>query len=192
MDKVWEINKNNGTFLHLHAPYSDSMNNYLSKKKVVNFFVKRDPRDTIVSLLNHYKHINFNDKSIEMISSDDERLLVMIRKQLRKTTLQFMGWQTSPMCCVLDFKKLMGAHGGAATHAEAMDEMRKITRELKLKRSNKTLEKIYTESFGCGWSFFKGKVGSWKDYFNEEHKAAVKEEIGDLLIKLGYEQDYNW
>ena len=38
----------------------------------------------------------------------------------------------------------------------------------------------------------KGKRGDWQNHFNDKHKAVFKEKYGDLLIKLGYEKDYNW
>src|SRR5581483_9665851 len=98
----------------------------------------------------------------------------------------------SPTACVLDFAKLMGAHGGAATDSDALGEMRKIASALHLDISDATLQAAYVASFGHGWSFFRGKVGTWKEVFKEEHKIAVKEEIGDLLIELGYEKDLHW
>jgi hypothetical protein len=42
------------------------------------------------------------------------------------------------------------------------------------------------------WTFRKGKIGSWKEEFNEEIKEDFKRIAGDLLIELGYEKDYNW
>jgi len=103
-----------------------------------------------------------------------------------------MNWLSSPVCCVLDFNKLMGEHGGACTNADAMKEMKKIAKALQLNVSEAYLKTVYQKSFGVGWSFFKGKVGVWREYFNDEHKVAVKEEIGDLLIQLGYEKDLDW
>lgn len=192
MEQVWSINEKNKTFLHLHAPYSPAMERYLLDKQCINFFIKRDPRDRIVSLLNHYRYIRLNDPSLESVSSDEERLLLMIRKGLRRSTLHFMGWITSPASVVLDFSKLMGSHGGFASQEDALGEMRKIAQALQICLSDEALEKIYRDSFGQGWNFFKGKVNVWKDYFKEEHKQAAKEEIGDLLIELGYEKDLNW
>lgn len=192
MEKVWSIKEKQKCFLHLHAPYSPSMEQYLLDKNCISFFVKRDPRDRIVSLLNHYRYIKLNDRSLESIPTDEERLLLMIRKDLRKSTLDYLGWLNSPVSVVLDFSKLMGFHGGAATDEDALSEMRKIAQALHITTTDKALEKIYRDSFGTGWNFFKGKVNTWKEYFNEEHKLAVKEEIGDLLIQLGYEKDFNW
>jgi hypothetical protein len=40
--------------------------------------------------------------------------------------------------------------------------------------------------------FRKGIAGDWKNHFNQQHIDYFKEQYGDLLIKLGYEQDKNW
>jgi hypothetical protein len=38
----------------------------------------------------------------------------------------------------------------------------------------------------------KGQAGDWVNYFTEGHKDEFKRRYGDLLIKTGYETDYNW
>lgn len=192
MDLVWQECENKNAFLHLHPPYSITLERYLAEKGAITFFVGRDPRDQIISLLNHYKNIDFIDKHVEKISSDEERLLFMIQHRMRHFTLSFKDWTKSPLCCVLDFSKLMGSHGGAATDADAIGELRKIANALQQDLSDESLEQIYQKYFGHGWSFFKGKVGAWKDYFTEPLKDATKKAVGDLLIELGYEKDYNW
>ena len=192
LDKIWKINEEKGTFFHLHAPYTPVLESYLLEKRCINFFVKRDPRDQIVSLLNHYRCIDLNDSRLQFIKSDEERLFLMIQRDLKAYVLHFMGWHTSSASCVLDFGKLMGSHGGVATDLDALGEMRKIASALKIDRSDADLIAIYRSCFGHGWNFFKGKVNVWKDYFNEAHKCAAKEAIGDLLIELGYEKDLNW
>ncbi len=41
-------------------------------------------------------------------------------------------------------------------------------------------------------TFRQGKSGSWREYFTEEHKRLFKDIAGDILIQLGYENDYDW
>lgn len=42
-------------------------------------------------------------------------------------------------------------------------------------------------------SFFrKGVAGDWRNVFTEEDKRIFKETAGDLLIRLGYEEDEDW
>lgn len=38
----------------------------------------------------------------------------------------------------------------------------------------------------------KGIAGDWKNVFTEEDKRVFKEAAGGLLIRLGYEKDYDW
>ena len=40
--------------------------------------------------------------------------------------------------------------------------------------------------------FRKGIVGDYKNYFTDLHRAICKLYIGEDLIRLGYEKDYNW
>jgi hypothetical protein len=41
-------------------------------------------------------------------------------------------------------------------------------------------------------TFRSGKTGEWKKHFTEEHKKLFKDVAGDLLIRLGYEKNYDW
>jgi hypothetical protein len=38
----------------------------------------------------------------------------------------------------------------------------------------------------------KGTPGDWRNYFNEQHKQYFKEHYNDLLVRLGYENGYDW
>ncbi|MFH0882570.1 MAG: sulfotransferase domain-containing protein [bacterium] len=55
------------------------------------------------------------------------------------------------------------------------------------------LRQQFVDEFKPNGDFFrKGIVGDWQNYWNEEHKAIFKEKVGDVLIRLGYENDSNW
>jgi len=41
-------------------------------------------------------------------------------------------------------------------------------------------------------TFRSGKTGEWKKHFTGEHKKIFKECAGDLLIRLGYEENNDW
>jgi hypothetical protein len=42
-------------------------------------------------------------------------------------------------------------------------------------------------------SFFrKGVAGDWRNAFTEEDSKVFEDEAGELLIRLGYEKDYDW
>ncbi len=158
MDFIWDTAQTSTTYLHMHPPYSSAMENYLRSKKTISFFVERDPRDRIVSLLNHNKNIQLLDPNIMQFDTDQKKLLYMAKGKIRKQMLSFLGWRKSPLCCVLDFNKLMGAHGGTCTNQDALGEMRKIAAALEIEPSNEYLMEVYCKCFGHGRAFFKGKV----------------------------------
>ena len=41
-------------------------------------------------------------------------------------------------------------------------------------------------------TFRSGKTGEWKKYFKDEHRQVFKQVAGDLLVRLGYESNYDW
>jgi hypothetical protein len=42
-------------------------------------------------------------------------------------------------------------------------------------------------------SFFrKGVAGDWRSVFTEKDRRVFKEEAGQLLVRLGYENDDSW
>jgi hypothetical protein len=50
-----------------------------------------------------------------------------------------------------------------------------------------------TQGEEASTSFYrKGIAGDWKNHFSEEDKRVFKEEAGELLIRLGYEDDLDW
>jgi hypothetical protein len=41
-------------------------------------------------------------------------------------------------------------------------------------------------------TFRSGKTSEWKKYFTDEHKKIFKDVAGDLLVRLGYEENNEW
>ena len=41
-------------------------------------------------------------------------------------------------------------------------------------------------------TFRKGKPGNWREHFTQANKTHFKELTGDLLIRLGYEENNLW
>jgi hypothetical protein len=38
----------------------------------------------------------------------------------------------------------------------------------------------------------KGAVGEWKEYFTDTQKRWFKEEAGEVLVRAGYEEGFDW
>ena len=105
---------------------------------------------------------------------------------------RFLPWLDSPVCCPLRFEALVGPRGGACSEEEHLAELRKITHALQIDISDEKLLEIFDEASAEKINLVKGKAGTWKEYFNEDHKDIFKDKFGDLLFKLRYENDDSW
>lgn len=190
-------------FLVTHAPFSVEMENTCKERHCVVFFLIRDPRDWVISVIKHpaisgidiygaplgdtyFQSLDINQKITHIIKGTQWYYSCL------EVYNKFIGWKDSPVCCPLRFEALLGANGGHLEE-EQLAELRKIPQALHLDSiSDQDLLEAFQNSFGKGIVFVKGKAGSWKEYFTEEHKDLFKSLLGDLLIDLGYESDYNW
>lgn len=193
----------NDDFLVTHAPFSPEMEAALKERKAVVFFLIRDPRDWVISVI---KHPPISGVDLYGGPIGDQFFLSLDMDQKIHHVIQgtqqyysapevfdkFLPWMNSPVCCTLRFEALLGPRGGSYTEQEQIKELRKIANALHLDISDEQLLEAFEASFGKGVVFSKGKAGTWRDYFNEEHKDHFKESFGDILIELGYEEDNNW
>jgi hypothetical protein len=189
----------NITLSYLHATPENQA--FLNRPNWASFFIYRDPRDLLVSHVfyatdlnpNHAMHAYYQGISM------DERLNTAITgiqrdglslPSVRTRYERILGWLEVPCVMSLRFESLilerektiqaMLHHFEAAgytltiPHAEAE---RRLAAAIDPKKSP---------------TFRKGKVGNWQEYFTPHHKRLFKEVAGDLLVRLGYEQDNDW
>ena len=70
--------------------------------------------------------------------------------------------------------------------------MLKIADFINVELSDIQLNYICNHVYGGSPTFNIGKIGIWKSFLTEEQKLLCKEYLGEVLIELGYETDYNW
>ena len=66
----------------------------------------------------------------------------------------------------------------------------KITHALQIDISDE--KQTFDEASAEKINLVKGKAGTWKEYFNDDHKDIFKAKFRDLLFKQSYESDDNW
>lgn len=166
-------------------------------------FVSRDPRDMIVSHVfyatqmhaGHGMHRYYN----EVLNSMEERINAAIcgvedpqaeLHGVRRKYEDYLGWLGTPGVLCLRFEDLildreqalghlldyLAGHGFTPTTGRAQ-AIAALQQAIAPKKSG---------------TFRKGKPGNWKEHFTEANKALFKEQTGDLLFRMGYEQDHNW
>jgi hypothetical protein len=167
----------------------------------VPYFIFRDPRDVVVSHVFYVtemeaRHVHHD--YYQSLPDFDARLNISILGRpdagvefpdIAERFAPYLGWLDCPEVLTIHFEDLI--HERAATlsriagHLETRAPLN-VTRE----RMVEALESSINPSKSP--TFRSGKTGEWKKYFKEEHKKIFKEVAGNLLIRLGYEENSNW
>lgn len=175
----------------------------LCRNGTAPYFILRDPRDVVVSHV-HYvtemepSHIHHRYYT-EELGDFDERLKASILGRpdidipfpnIRERFEPYMGWLGHPEVLLLRFEAFIvqrdEAIGSVLDHAMERGFPIETERARAIQILAKNIDPARSPTFRSG------KVGGWKARFTGEHKRLFKEIAGDLLIRLGYEQDNDW
>jgi hypothetical protein len=160
----------------------------------------RDPRDVAVSAVFYVRRLRWHAKYRYFAGLPvDEGLKAFARQTLPAHVAWFRSWHDNRdpgMSLTLRYEDLL------SDPFQAMTEVAKL---FALDHSPDTVEQIVeAQSFqrlsqgrsvgqeDTNSHFRKGVAGDWKNHFTPELKVIYKEQIGDLLIELGYEQNDAW
>jgi hypothetical protein len=169
--------------------------------KFVPYFIFRDPRDVVVSHVFYVTDMearHVHHEYYQSLPDFDARLKVSILGRpdadvefpnIAERFAPYLGWIDHPEVLTLHFEDLI--HARAATLAHILDH---LLGRAPLSAPRERILSAMEESINPGKSptFRSGKTGEWKKHFTDEHKRIFKDAAGDLLVKLGYEQDGNW
>lgn len=167
------------------------------------YFIYRDPRDVVVShvfyvtdMNNHHVH---HDYYVNQLRDFDQRLTVSINGRpelehpfpdIRARFEPYLPWLELPQVLPLRYEDLIAElHvnlGAVFDHALKRGLVYSGEREAALAALAAAVQPERSPTFRSG------KSGGWREHFSEAHKALFKEVSGDLLVRLGYEQNQNW
>ncbi len=182
-------------------------------------FLIRDLRDQLVSFAYYIKkhylnqkvkniqpkvyelaHLPINEMLLEMIldSSFFEEWM-HINEPTNLTHVNdmynlYLPWMKLPFVYTTRFEKIIGPEGGG-TEASLIEEIMNIASFLDIELTKEDAMKIAegrSRWFGNSGTYRSGKIGSWRNEFNDEHKKLFKKFCGQQLIDLGYENDFDW
>lgn len=172
----------------------------------LGFHVIRDPRDIVVSA--YFSHM-YSHPSGDWLDEQRQRLRQVDQHEGIKLSIDFRENQFQEMAAwgygedhriyetkfevitqhtLPEFKRIFRFLGLFPQHIgeETLSEILYQHRFEKLTEGRKPGEEDPHHHYR------KGVAGDWKQYFNEENKAYFKENWGELLIRLGYEEDQTW
>jgi hypothetical protein len=168
----------------------------------VNYFIYRDPRDMLVSHvffatdmhLGHGMHAYY-----QTLADFSERLKVAITginqdglymADVRQRYEGVFQWLEQPACLCLRFEDLINRRD--ATLNLMLDQVEKTGYNIPTPRAQAISVLVDAIQPKKSHTFRAGKTGGWKEHFTPEHKAIFKDVAGDLLVRLGYEQNNDW
>jgi len=170
--------------------------------EIISFFVYRDPRDRLISSIFYAVDIYKGHAQHEFYSSIpmDERIKTEILGRdvdglehlpnIYEHYARYIDWLDCPNVLCLPFEDLVEKQEQSLDkildHIESGSFKIPVSRE---KAKSVIIEAIQPKKSP---TFREGKTGKWRDYFSEEHKQLFKEVAGDLLIRLGYEENNDW
>lgn len=175
---------------------------FLTQAGRVTYFIYRDPRDMLISQVffatdmheehgmhDYYNSLpDFNERLKVAITGIDKDGLKMVSVQQRYEGVFQWLEQKNAMC--IRFEDLINNRD--ATLNQMLDEVEKTGYKIPTPREKSLSVLVEAIQPKKSHTFRSGKTGGWKEYFTEEHKKLFKEVAGDLLVRLGYEQNDGW
>jgi hypothetical protein len=186
-----------------HIYYSDEWNQLLRERNMKHIFLIRDIRDVVVSYNYYVEKANlplYQFFSKNQLTRKDRLLCIIngintpLYKHIGITEWfsQFKNWTNVPHVLTIKYEDLM------STQEKRAETLQSIIHYL----YNPLPENVSVHTLINGMNnniqpkksgtFRKGKIGSWKDEFDEDIKEAFKLKAGHLLVLLDYERDQSW
>ena len=194
-----------GEFATAHLPFSLPLARAVHGLGVRPLLMIRDPRDIVIShvywVTYRYTEGRFHPY-FRQLPDDDARLMASIRgtpplpdgsrlEDIGARVRSYLKWAEHG-ALVVRFEHLVGPEGGGSRQAQVA-EIQAIARHIGLPLTEKSAEHLASRLFSQkSPTFRRGRIGTWRERFTPEHKAAFKEVAGNLLIELGYENDLDW
>lgn len=166
-------------------------------------FVFRDPRDVIVSHVFYATQMHaghgMHRYYTETLHSMEERINAAIQgvqepgselSSVRDKYAGYLNWLEQPEVLCLRFEELILER--EAAFAKLLDylEPRGFSPNVSREEAIELLKQaVMPRKSG---TFRKGKPGNWREHFTPDNKINFKELTGDLLVRLGYEENDRW
>jgi len=186
---------------HLHA--RREFIHFFTRTGVCAYFILRDPRDVVISHVHYVTKIEQNHVHhqyyAEVLKDFDQRLKVSILGRPEAVNPfpdiagrfdPFLDWMSHREVLTLKYEDFLADRHGTVRRVLMHAISRGFTPFLSEEKAVYQLETMINPQKSP--TFRQGKSGGWKTQFSEENKAVFKEVAGDLLIKLGYEQNHDW
>jgi len=163
-------------------------------------FNYRDPRDTLLSLVNFlcgetgrglsaFRNLTTFSRILLSMPSLEQRLTYALREDsfpCQASDFQRMAWLLHhPDVCTTSFEELVGPNGGGSREVQ-VHAVKRLTDFLGA--TERAPDDIVDSLFNPdAFSFFQGQTGAWRNVFTAEHRQLADKRFGEVLSRYGYE-----
>lgn len=200
-----------GQFYKGHVGWREDVRDFIRRMCVAHVFITRDLRDVAVSQAHHVlspgndqlKHPT--KRLYQMMNSFDEVLMAVIEGigplpgVLDRWEL-YAPWLDEDWTLHVTFEEAKAnpvdvarriLHYGLRRHLDLFPVQVRIDEEWLDKSAHIMAQ--YGQQTDQSITFRKGQVGGWREAFKPEHVEAFKRcDVGNWLVRLGYEKDGGW
>lgn len=197
-----------GMFVTGHARFHPVLKDLLEKHEFARIVLFRDPRDVVVSHALYVKREPLHHQHkyyTEVLKSDQERIMSTIcsfgdgnaalrtlEAPLSDVYTGYVRWLEEPAVLAVRFEDMVGARGGGSDEKQ-LAEIKRLGQFVKRPLDDEQARRIAQNMYGKkSLTYRKGQIGDWRNHFTEAHRIAFKKSAGDILSRLGYEEDEDW
>ena len=185
-----------GAFYNAHISARNEYINSVNACDVKVLLLVRDPRDIAVSRYKYVTEIDMLHPAHSFFikaANDKERLRMAITgvpgamPPLAEVFRDFSGWLNSKNVLVCKFEDLRGEAGGG-NYESQKKTVEKIITHLNFSGLEINVDDLIKKAFSKNSSTFrKGKIGGWRDEFDDASLDLLREEFGDAATIFGYD-----
>jgi hypothetical protein len=162
-------------------------------------FNYRDPRDTILSLVNFlcgrtreglsaFNNLQVFSSILLAKETLEERLTYALTDDsfpCQANDFRRMLWLLHhPNVCKVSFEELVGPDGGGSAESQLLAAARLINF---LGVTGRSPEEVVGTLFNRNaFSFFRGQIGAWRQAFTAEHRRLAEDRLSEVLSLYGY------
>lgn len=186
-------------YLHARPPYLHE----LSRPGVAAFFIHRDPRDVIISQIfyatgmhaGHGMHRYYTEQLSTMEQRIDAAILGVQAADTQLSPIaakyeHYLGWLSQPAVHAVRFEDLiLDREASLDALLDHLAERGYVHQPPRSRAIEVLSANIAPRASG---TFRKGEPGEWRQHFTEANKRNFRAATGDLLVRLGYENDSQW
>jgi hypothetical protein len=192
-----------GSYAFGHVPFSPEMASLLQERGIKSLLILRDPRDVVVSRATYYPitHTYWLSSYFQALSPEERITQALVgvaaapgggmTRGVKEALESVLPWCEQSFNYTTTFEQLVGERGGGSRAAQ-LRAIGAIAQHLGVRCSYSKIETIADSLFGGTPTFNRGMIGAWRECFTPAQKQLAKELLGQLLIVLGYEKDWDW